>query len=138
LAIADRVHFLGFRRDTQRWLAVTDVFLHPAVRDPHPRAVLEAMAAGLPVVAFDVDGVSETVVDGVTGRLVRPLDVQGLTAAVLSLARSPRRREEMGGAGRERVRVRFTAGQTSRGVDRVITAVLDGRGPTVHLANAAI
>src|SRR5690606_11969512 len=61
MGIGSNVHILGFRSDIQRLLRGADVFLHTALSDPHPRAVLEAMSAELPVVAFATDGVIETV-----------------------------------------------------------------------------
>ncbi|NNF25723.1 MAG: glycosyltransferase family 4 protein, partial [Gemmatimonadetes bacterium] len=75
----DRVRILGFRRDVMDILDAADVFLHTAVADPHPRSVIEAMARGLPVAAFAVDGVAETVVQDETGVLATKGDVRGLT-----------------------------------------------------------
>ncbi|MGH7506088.1 MAG: glycosyltransferase family 4 protein, partial [Longimicrobiales bacterium] len=82
-----RIHLLGFRSDVGGLYRAADVFLHTAVVDPQPRSVLEAMAAELPVVAFAVDGVAETVVDGTTGHLVRSGDSAGLAHALGELLR---------------------------------------------------
>jgi glycosyltransferase involved in cell wall biosynthesis len=118
--ISGRVHFLGFRPDVQGILQEADILLHTATTDPHPRAVLEAMAAGLPVVGFAVDGVTETVVDGVTGRLVRTGDSGSLAAAALELANCPDTRKRMGAAGRERVQSEFASEATAMLVRDVI------------------
>ena len=118
-----RVHLAGFRQDAARLLRGADLVVHTAAADPHPRAVLEAMAAGRAVVAFDVDGVSETVVDGVTGRLVAPGDADALSAAIGELLARPNRAAAMGVAGRERVAERFTTTATTAGVLRVLDSL---------------
>ncbi len=84
-----------------------DVFVHPARRDPFPLVVLEAMAAGLPVVAARVDGLAEQV-DGSCGVLVAPGDAEALAVAVEALLDAPARRAAMGAAGAARVARLFT------------------------------
>lgn len=128
LGVADRVHLLGYRSDVARLLAQADVFVHTATEDPHPRAVVEAMAAGLPVVAFRADGVAETVADGGTGRLVDAGDDDGLADAVVSLVLAPDLRESMGDAARKRVERHFTADATAREISRVLDSVLERSG----------
>ena len=70
LGIADRVEFLGQRSDVAERLATSQVYVLSSNWEGFPRSILEAMRAGLPVVASDVAGVSEAVVDGVTGYVV--------------------------------------------------------------------
>jgi glycosyltransferase involved in cell wall biosynthesis len=69
LDVADAVQFLGTRSDVPRLLAAADVFLLTSVSEGIPLTLIEAMAAGVPVVATDVGGVGEMVDDGVTGCL---------------------------------------------------------------------
>jgi glycosyltransferase involved in cell wall biosynthesis len=76
-----------------------------------PNASLEAMAAGLPVVATDVGGAAEQVVDGVTGRLVPPRRPDSMAAAVLALAASPETLQSMGRTARGRIEAHFTLKQ---------------------------
>ncbi|MFL6246940.1 MAG: glycosyltransferase family 4 protein [Thermoanaerobaculia bacterium] len=76
------VQWTGFRRDVDAILAGCDLFVHPSLDDAFPTVLLEAMAAGLPVVASRVGGIPEIVEDGVTGRLVPPGDAQQLAAAI--------------------------------------------------------
>lgn len=119
--LEDRVTIAGLRIDVARLLAAADVFLHTALEDPHPRAVIEAMAARLPVVAVAVDGVSETVVDGETGFLVRPPRVERrLAERVVALLNSPALLETMGDRGRDRIGRLFSAERTARDVAEVI------------------
>lgn len=78
----DRVRWAGYRTDVNEILAGCDVFVHPSLDDAFPTVLLEAMAAGLPVVASRVGGIPEIVVDGVTGTLVPPGDAQALADAI--------------------------------------------------------
>lgn len=123
--LEDRVIITGLRRDVARLLAAADVFLHTALEDPHPRAVIEAMAARLPIVAIAVDGVSETVVDGETGFLVSwPYTAQALADPVARLLESPQLGQAMGDRGRERTRRLFSADRTARDVADVIHGLI--------------
>jgi len=107
LGVADSVVFAGFRRDVPAILSASDLLVLPSDIECLPLVILEAMASRLPVVATDVGGVSEAILDGITGRLIRPRDPDGLTAAVLDVLESPGRGREMGEAGRRRAREEF-------------------------------
>ncbi len=96
--------FLGFRKDVPELLQATDIFVLPSRREGLPRSVMEAMAAGKPVVATDVRGNRDLVEHGVTGLLVKLGDAQGLTDALLRLIRDPELRDRMGQAGKEKIR----------------------------------
>lgn len=112
------VELPGFREDVQNVYNEADILLHTALEDPHPRVVLEGMAAGLPVVAFGVDGVAETVVHGRTGLIGAGVD--GLAEALGILLRSPDLRRRMGEAGREHVNRNFSAGVTARRIAEIL------------------
>ncbi|HMC07047.1 MAG TPA: glycosyltransferase family 4 protein [Solirubrobacterales bacterium] len=101
--------------DVQAALASWDVFVLPSREDPFPSVVLEAMAAGVPVVAAGVDGVPEQVGDE-AGLLVPAEDPGALADAVLDLLGSPSRRRAMGAAGRWRVGERFTLSKQAEGI----------------------
>ncbi len=122
-----RVHFLGFKSDVEGLLCDADLFVHSAIADPHPRSVIEAMAVGLPVVAFAVDGVAETVVDSETGHLIKAGDPDALARAIVGLACDPSVRNRQGQAGRYRVKTHFTDVLTAEKIDAVICSVLDRR-----------
>lgn len=89
-------------------LAAADVFLHPAISEGFCNAVLEAQAAGLPVVVSDADGLAENVVSGLTGLVTPRRDPAALAVALESLASDPEARRRMGEAGRERAARLFT------------------------------
>jgi glycosyltransferase involved in cell wall biosynthesis len=97
------VVFLGFRGDVPSLLRFVDVFALPSYREGMPLTILEAMAAGKPVVTTNVRGCREEVVDGVTGLWVEPGDVPGLAAAIRSLFVAPEKAKAMGLAGRAHV-----------------------------------
>jgi glycosyltransferase involved in cell wall biosynthesis len=102
-----RVELLGPRRDVAGVLARSEVFVLSSRSEGFPVSILEAMAAGLPVVATDVGGVGEAVVDGETGFLVPPGDPRALAAALERLVADPALRLGLGAAGRSRALRRF-------------------------------
>ena len=105
--IGDKVHFLGARSDVPELFASSDVAILASHEEGFPNAVIEAMAAGLPVVATRVGGVPEAVEDGVTGVLVPPHDPQALAAALCRVANDPAARTRMGQAGFARASATF-------------------------------
>ncbi|HEX7709022.1 MAG TPA: glycosyltransferase [Thermoanaerobaculia bacterium] len=108
LGLADRVRFAGHRSDISQWLAGGDILVHPSLADAFPTVLLEAMAAGLPVVASHVGGIPEIVVHGRTGLLVPPGNPDALAAAVRSLGTGPPASREMGTEGRRIVDEQFS------------------------------
>ncbi len=97
----------GYRRDVPALMSLMDVFVLPSYREGMPRALLEAMASGLPVVATDIRGCREEVVEGRTGYLVPPREHMPLAETVVKLLRSGELASAMGSAARERVLERF-------------------------------
>lgn len=125
LKIKDMTQFLGFRRDVPMFLKGSDIFLHTPLWDPNPRVILEAMGAGLPVVAFDVDGISEMVVDGETGYLIPFGDVSAGAEALKKLLGNQSLRARMGEMGKKRVQSTFTAEETARKVGELVHNLLE-------------
>jgi glycosyltransferase involved in cell wall biosynthesis len=113
LGVRERVVFTGYRDDVRALLAAAAVVVLPSEIEGLPLVVLEAMAAGRPVVATAVGGTPELVAAGETGLLVRPGDAQALAAALDSLLRDPERRERMGAAARHRVERDFSLDATT-------------------------
>jgi glycosyltransferase involved in cell wall biosynthesis len=109
LGLADQVLFLGRRSDVPRLMAAADVFAMPSVDEPFGLVYLEAMAMERPVVALANGGTPEVVVDGVTGLLSEPGDMDALVANLERLLRDPSLRRQMGQHGRRRVEEHFTA-----------------------------
>lgn len=122
--LSGRMRMPGLTRNAPLALAAMDVFVHPAVWDVLPQAVLEAMAMEVPVVASNVGGVPEQVVDGVTGILVPPKDPGAIVRAVEKLLSDPGVGEKMGIAGRRRVEQEFTVARYLDGVEAAYRSVL--------------
>jgi glycosyltransferase involved in cell wall biosynthesis len=116
--LASRVSFLGERDDVPDLIAALDVLLLPSWEEPFGRALVEAMALGVPVVATSVGGPPEILSDGGEGFLVEPRDPAAWAAAVARFAESMTLGQEMGLAGRRRVEQAF-------GLDRHVEAILD-------------
>jgi glycosyltransferase involved in cell wall biosynthesis len=107
--VAGSVRLVGHRTDARVLLAAADVFVLCSRYEGMPLAVLEAMEAGLPVVATRAIGNDEVVEHGVTGTLVPAGDASELGAAITALLADPRRRASYGKAGRQRYLQHFTA-----------------------------
>jgi glycosyltransferase involved in cell wall biosynthesis len=115
IGMSDRVHFLGDRPDVPALLASSDLFVLPSLWEGLPMALLEAMASMLPVVATDVAGSRQVVVDGESGLLVPPGDAGALASAIRLLLADPVLAGTMGTAARERVVSSFSgAAQAAR------------------------
>jgi glycosyltransferase involved in cell wall biosynthesis len=106
-ALEGAVIFAGYREDIPALLAMSDVFVLPSYREGMPVTVLEAMAARKPVVATNIRGCREEVIDGVTGRLVPTANPAVLGDTIAELLLDPDRAARMGEAGRKRVETEF-------------------------------
>ena len=107
MGIGDAVEFLGYRDDITRLLSQSDVAALTSTKEGIPRAMMEAMAMKVPVVATRVVGTEETVADGETGYLVPLGDVDALTKRFAQLMDDAALRREMGERGRRRVESEF-------------------------------
>jgi glycosyltransferase involved in cell wall biosynthesis len=117
--LGGHVHLLGHRTDVGALLAAAGVCVLPSLFEGLPLAVLEAMAAGVPVVGTRVCGTAEAVRDGCTGRLVAPRDPAALAGAILEVLECPALAACWGAAGRRRVRRHFSARRMARATARV-------------------
>ncbi len=111
LGIADRVRFLGERSDVPSVLADLDVFVLPSRFEGLCLAVIEAQAAGVPVIATPVGGIQETVIPGETGTLVPVDDAAAVTRAILTTLADPQRARVLAAEARRRVNERFAVGR---------------------------
>ena len=114
------------RSDVWKLLSAVDAVAVPSLwPDPLPRTVMEAMAAGKPVVAYDTGGVPEMVVEGETGLMVEPGDVEGLADRMVRLADDAELRRRLGAAAAERARTEFSL---ARHVDRMERILQEAAG----------
>ena len=124
--LSDRVRLTGIRRDVPELLRAFDVFALSSRWEGLPRVFPQAMAAGLPVVATDVSGASDAVVEGQTGFLVPAGDVSALGGSLARLAADPELRRRLGAAARLRVE-EFSAARMVRQLEGVYIALVEGR-----------
>jgi len=137
LGLADRVRFLGYRDDIPRLLSRSDIGVLTSLKEGIPRAALESMVVGLPMVATRVNGTREVVRDGETGVLVEVGDVTGLADALERLAADPDLRARFGARGREVVLTEFDEALVIRRLERVYRDSLTRIGIRVPAALAA-
>ena len=102
------MYFLGLRQDIPRILAVLDVFVLPSLSEGLSMAILEAMIAGKPVVATQVGGNPELVLDGETGFLVPPRDSQALASSIVTLLTNRERAVQFAEKGKRRAEGQFS------------------------------
>ena len=124
LNIADRVTFHGWKTGAalHELLAAVDVFALPSWAEGLPNAMIEAMAAGLPVVVSDVGNISDHIVDGENGLLVQPKDIAGLQLVLERVVTDRQLRLNLGAAAYATASTRFAV---DRAIDQIVAAVQD-------------
>ncbi len=120
---ADHIHFLGVRSDVPAVLAAADAFVLASRREGNPLSVMEAMAAGKPVLATAVGCIPELVPEG-AGRLVRPGEPGSLEAAMFEIAGDLGLARMMGGVAARFARERFDDADMARAYERLYNAVI--------------
>ncbi len=127
------VRLTGHRDDVMRVLDAVDILVHPSRVDAFPTALLEAMAAEVPIVASAAGGIPEIVVAGRTGTLIRtPPQAVELVKALETLVEDPTLRRRLGRTGRERYAREFTAAGWAQRTRAVYEAVLGSADPAAH------
>jgi len=124
LGLADRVRFLGLRRDIPSVLAACDVLVIPSTAEPFGRVAIEAMSLGKPVVGTRAGGLPEVVADGATGILVPPHAPVALADALARLHGQPELARRMGQRGAQRVRERFDIAAKTAEVQAIYDTLL--------------
>lgn len=107
LDIKEKVIFTGFRKDIKAILQELDILVLSSILEGHPIILLEAMAMAKPVVATNIEGMNEIVIDGLTGMLVPPKDSHALAEAVVCLLKDNKKAQEMAQAARKMVEEKF-------------------------------
>jgi glycosyltransferase involved in cell wall biosynthesis len=119
LGAGDRVHLLGDRNDAALVPAGFDVAVLASLHEGLPNAVMEAMAAGAPVVATAVGGTTELIIDGATGYLVPPADSDAMARRILDALRNPEWSAQMAAQGRRRALNQFGMRRMVESVERL-------------------
>lgn len=125
LEIADAVIFAGARDDVPSLLKLMDVFVLSSLSEGSPNAVLEAMAAGLPVIATDVGGLPDMVIDGESGILVPPGDSEALGNAISKILEDPERAAAMGRMGLTKATDKHDIEKVVRTVEGIMDRLLE-------------
>jgi glycosyltransferase involved in cell wall biosynthesis len=119
LGLTHHLRFVGFVADPAQIMSQIDILVHPADNESFGRIVVEAMAAGLPVVGVRGGGVGEIVVDEQTGLVASPDDAGGLAERIERLIRDASLRARLGAAGRRRAELNYSLESCAAGVLRV-------------------
>ena len=130
LGLARHCLFLGYQENVAPWYAASDAVALTSANEGTPVTVIEALAAGRPVVATAVGGVPDVVAEGVDGFLVRPGDTAALADRLAQLAADPALRERLGERGRARALARYSVGRLVDDVDGLYRSLLDARPST--------
>ena len=117
--LAGRVHFLGQREDIPDLLAALDIFVLPSQREGVSLALLEAMAAGLPVIVSRVGGLPEVVTDGENGLLIPPQDPKALAAALARLLAEPDFARNLGEKARRHAEANYSLERLGREINKI-------------------
>jgi glycosyltransferase involved in cell wall biosynthesis len=125
MGLTSRIHFLGLRTDIPDVLGAGDVFVLSSDYEGNPLSVLEAMAAGLPIISTAVGGVPELFESGKEGLIVEPRDADGLTAAMITLLQHPEARRAMGAAAASRAREKFDVATMVRAYEKLYDNLRD-------------
>lgn len=120
----DKVIFTGFQLDAVSYINAMDIFVLPSEKEGLPRVILEAMLMGKPVVASNVTGSSELVIEGETGFLVPPKNPEAFADRILKLINNLELRVQMGERGRKRVIEKFSMKQYVEEVEKVFEEIL--------------
>jgi glycosyltransferase involved in cell wall biosynthesis len=131
LGMDEVIMFLGLRDDVPELLAISDLFVLPSLYEAQGRVLVEAMAAGLPVVATSVGGIAEVVVHGETGLLVPPRAPQELATAITDLILDEEKAKRMGQAGRKRVNPEFSVETMVEKIDKLYCSLIQAKRASV-------
>jgi glycosyltransferase involved in cell wall biosynthesis len=125
LSLTETVVFTGLRRDIPELLTIAELVVLPSLWEGMPNSLLEAMAAGKPVVATSVGGIPEVVANGETGILIPPRDSKALAETIVRLLRDREKGHAMGMKGKKRVEQYFPLAQSIHLTEMVYQEILN-------------
>jgi len=126
LGLSDRVTFTGQDADARLWMCALDIFCFLSLDEGLPNAVMEAAAAGVPVVGWRTPFLEELLEDGRSAVLVPPRDMNLLQEAVVTLIHEPRTRDRLGRSGRSYILANFSVGRLVEGITKTYEELLAG------------
>ena len=120
----DHIYFAGYRSDIPQQLAMLDIYVQSSVEEGLPNSVLEAMASGLPIVATDVGGTSEAIIDGKTGLLIPPRDPNEIAEKINYLIDNPDIARQIGENAKAYVREKFSIESMVEQTDKLLESMI--------------
>jgi glycosyltransferase involved in cell wall biosynthesis len=132
LNVSDHVTFLGVRNDLPDLLSAADSVLMPSLNEGFPRTAIEAMAAGKPIIATNVGGTSEAIIDGETGILIPAKDIEVMTSTLLRLVNDKDLQLKLGEAGRQRSRNNYSVNNYVTRLDELYRKLLKYDDPSTQ------
>lgn len=126
IGVYQDVIFTGYRVDAVSLMSIFDIFVLPSLWEGMPYTILEAMALKKPVVATNVFGNSEIILNGITGNLVPPRDSLAISEAVIRLLKDKEKAKEMGENGFRRVKKNFSAKKMTEKIEQTYLELLNG------------
>jgi glycosyltransferase involved in cell wall biosynthesis len=108
LRLEEKVIFTGFRKDVREILGAIDILVVPSLREGFPMITLEAMAMAKPIIATNIDGITEQITDGINGILTPPKDSSAIAQAIIRLINDRESGRKLGLAARKRVEQEFS------------------------------
>jgi len=124
LKVADKIIFTGFRGDIKEILSAIDILVIPSLLEGFPMVTLEAMAMAKPIIATNIDGITEQITDGVNGILVPPKNPSALAKAVIRVLNDKETARNMGLAARKKVEQEFSIGKMVAETEKVYLSLL--------------
>ncbi|MBU4345581.1 MAG: glycosyltransferase family 4 protein, partial [Desulfobacteraceae bacterium] len=122
--VADKIIFTGFRSDIKEILSAIDILVTPSLLEGFPMVILEAMAMAKPIVATNIDGITEQITDGVNGILVPPKDPSALAKTVVRVLNDKELARTMGLSAREKVKQEFSVEKMVAETEKVYLSLL--------------
>ncbi len=123
LGLADRIHFLGFRDDIERWVAAADICVLPSMREGLPRVVVQYAAVGRPIIVTRLPGLEEIVTDGENGFVVASGKVADMEGPLEKLLSDPDLRARMAKASKSRDLSRWSLDRMEPEIERIVTTI---------------
>lgn len=135
IGVDDHVRLMGFNKDIPGYLKSLDIFVFTSLSEGFGQVIIEAMASGLPVIAWRIPPMTEIIIDQQTGLLVDFMDINQLSRAIIWLFEHPERGVKMGEAGQRRVIEYFNASRMSREVVNLYEVLLSEKNyPSIGCA----
>ena len=123
--LSEKCTLTGRRNQILKYFAGSDIYIFLSKSDPHPRSVLEAMASGLPVVAYNIDGVAESIENNISGYLINNGNTYQVSKILVKLLKDANLRKKIGKNAQEHVKKHFKSSITAKKIDRVIRGIFN-------------